>query len=76
MLQLVVIAMLRYIMMRYFYQPIHLVNCRYNIANSYFHDEVIYMNEGVLLDPTEPLQSLLHLPPPLFLNIPIEGTAM
>jgi len=64
MLQLVVIAMLRYIIMTYFYQPRHLVNCRYNIANSNFDDEAIYMNRGVLQDTTEPLHSLLHLPPP------------
>ena len=75
--QLVGIVKLRYIIMRYIYQTRHLANYRERFCNSYFHDEVIYMNGCVWQGPTHPLHPILPLPPPNpFLNIRKEGTDM
>lgn len=59
--KLLVIFKLRYIIMRYSYQTRHLFNCRDNFSNSYFNDELVYMNGGVLQDPTEPLDNKSRL---------------
>ena len=60
--QLVVIVNVHYYIMRYSYQIWHFFNCRDNFSNSYFNDELLFMNGGVLQDPTEALLSTLHVP--------------